>query len=134
MPGAILAGTILFYIYIFFAGISISQASATGWMLGPFPQGGLFKLYTFDNLAQIQWPAIFSHFDTFITLFGLSVISLLLNSSGLEVIYKKDIDLDRELISAGSATLVGGLFGSPVGYQTLGFSALAHRNRLCRGW
>jgi len=127
MPGAIAAGTILFYIYIFFAGISISQASAGGWMLGPFPQGGLFKLYTLDNVAMIQWPAIFGHFDTFITLFGLSVISLLLNASGLEVIYKKDIDLDRELISAGGATLVGGLFGSPVGYQTLGFSALAQR-------
>ncbi len=127
LPGAIVAATIAFYGYIFLTGISISQASASGWMLGPFPEGGLFKLFTFDNLAQIQWSAIFGHFDTYVTLFCLSVISLLLNSSGLEVIYKKDIDLNRELISAGTATLVGGFFGSIVGYQTLGFSALAQR-------
>jgi SulP family sulfate permease len=127
LPGAILTATILFYAYIFLFGVSISQASASGWMLGPFPEGGLFKLFTLDNLAQVQWSAVFGHFDTYVTLFGLSVISLLLNSSGLEVIYKKDVDLDRELISAGSATFIGGLFGSVVGYQTLGFSALAHR-------
>jgi SulP family sulfate permease len=134
LPGAILAATLVFYAYIFIAGISISQASADGWMLGPFPEGGLFKLYTLDNLAQVQWGAVFGHFDTYVTLFGLSVISLLLNSSGLEVVYKRDIDLDRELISAGSATLVGGLFGSIVGYQTLGFSALAHRFNVNSRW
>src|SRR6185369_7659740 len=55
LPGAILVGTILFYAYIFLAGISISQASAGGWMLGPFPEGGLFKLFTLQNLAQVQW-------------------------------------------------------------------------------
>jgi SulP family sulfate permease len=127
MPGSVIAAIVLFYVYIFFAGISIHTASASGWLLGPFPEGGLFKPFTLNNLAMVQWSAIFSHFDTFATLFGLSVISLLLNASGLEVIYKKDIDLDRELISAGGATLIGGLFGCIVGYQTLGLSALAKR-------
>jgi sulfate permease, SulP family len=127
MPGAVIAAIVLFYIYIFFAGISIQQASAGGWLLGPFPEGGLFKPFTLDNLAMVQWGAVFGHFDTFVTLFGLSIISLLLNASGLEVIYKKDIDLDRELISAGGATLIGGFFGCIVGYQTLGLSALVKR-------
>ena len=127
MPGAVIAAIVLFYIYTFFAGISLQQASASGWLLGPFPAGGLFKPFTLDNLKMIQWGAIFTHFDTFATLFGLSVISLLLNASGLEVIYKKDINLDRELLSAGGATLIGGLFGCIVGYQTLGLSALAKR-------
>lgn len=127
MPGAVMIAIALFYLYIFFAGISIQNASAGGWLLGPFPEGGLFKPFTRDNLAMVQWGAILGHFDTFATLFGLSVISLLLNASGLEIIYKKDIDLDRELISAGSATLIGGLFGCIVGYQTLGFSALLKR-------
>ncbi len=127
MPGAVVLAIAAFYVYIFASGISVQEASANGWLLGPFPEGGLFKPFTLDNLAMVQWSAIFGHFDTFITLFGLSVISLLLNASGLEVIYKKDIDLDRELISAGGATLAGGLVGCIVGYQTLGLSALAKR-------
>jgi SulP family sulfate permease len=127
MPGAVMAAIAFFYIYIFFAGISIHEASASGWLLGPFPEGGLFKPFTLDNLAMVHWDAIFSHSATFATLFGLSVISLLLNASGLEVIYKKDVDLDRELISAGGATFIGGLLGCIVGYQTLGLSALAKK-------
>ncbi|MBI3166857.1 MAG: SLC26A/SulP transporter family protein, partial [Chloroflexi bacterium] len=34
---------------------------------------------------------------------------------------------NRELISAGGANILGGLIGFPVGYQTLGFSALPNR-------
>ena len=127
MPGAVLTAIAVFYAFLFFAGISVQEASAGGWLLGPFPEGGLFKLFTLDNMMQVQWGAIFGHFGTFVTLFGLSVISLLLNASGLEVTYKQDIDLDRELISAGSATLIGSFFGCIVGYQTLGLSALATR-------
>jgi SulP family sulfate permease len=127
MPGAVLTAIAFFYAFLFFSGISIQEASVGGWLLGPFPEGGLFKMFTLDGLAQVQWSAVFGNFDTFATLFGLSVISLLLNASGLEVIYKKDIDLDRELISAGGATLIGSFFGCIVGYQTLGLSALADR-------
>jgi len=127
LPSAVLTAIAVFYAFLFLAGISVQEASAGGWLLGPFPAGGLFRLFTPDNMAQIQWSAIFGHFGTFVTLFGLSVISLLLNASGLEVTYKQDIDLDRELISAGSATLIGSFFGSIVGYQTLGLSALAAR-------
>jgi SulP family sulfate permease len=127
MPGAVMAAIVIFYAFLFFTGISIREASTGGWLLGPFPEGGLFKIFTLDSLTQVQWSAVFGHFDTFATLFGLSVISLLLNASGLEVIYKQDIDLDRELISAGGATLIGSFLGCIVGYQTLGLSALADR-------
>ncbi len=127
MPGAVLAAIGVFYAVLFLAGGSTQQAGADGWLLGPFPAGGLFRVFTLENLAQVQWGAIFTRLDTLATLFGLSVISLLLNASGLEVIYKQDIDLDRELVAAGGATLAAGLLGCMVGYQTLSLSALAKR-------
>lgn len=105
----------------------MKQAGAHGWLLGLFPEGSLFKFFTLGNVSLIQWSATFSNVETYATLFGLSVLSLLLNASGLEVIYKKDINLTCELIAAGSAKLLGGVFGFPVGYQTLGFSALYNR-------
>lgn len=127
MPGAVLGSMALFYLYLFITGTPLEQAGANGWLLGPFPEGGLFHFFTFDNLGMVQWGAIFGNAEIYATLFGLSVISLLLNASGLEVIYKQDIDLNRELISAGGANLLGGLIGFPVGYQTLGFTALPNR-------
>jgi len=127
LPGSVILAMVLFYVFLAATGISIEQAGANGWLLGPFPEGGLFKFFTPENFVRIQWGAIFSNAEMYATLFGLSVISLLLNASGLEVIYKQDIDLNRELISAGGANLLGGVFGFPVGYQTLGFSALPNR-------
>lgn len=127
LPGSVILAMVLFYVLLFVSGISIEQAGANGWLLGPFPKGGLFKFFTPENISLIQWKAIFANAGMYATLFGLSVISLLLNASGLEVIYKQDVNLNRELMAAGGANLLGGVFGFPVGYQTLGFSALPNR-------
>jgi SulP family sulfate permease len=126
-PGALILATALFYGYLAVARISIAQASAGGWLLGPFPQGGLYQPLTPAALSLVDWPMILGQLDKIATIFALSIISLLLNASGLEVAVQKDLDLNRELQTAGLANLAGGLGGSPVGYQTLGLSALAHR-------
>ena len=52
---------------------------------------------------------------------------MLLNISGLEITFKQDINIDRELMTAGFANLAAGLGGSPVGYHALSMSALALR-------
>ncbi len=126
-PGALILATALFYGYLFVAHIPIADASARGWMLGPFPSGGLYQPLTPAALGQVNWSVIFQHIDKIATILVLSVVSLLLNASALEITVKQDIDLNRELLTAGFANLAGGLGGSPVGYQTLGMSALAHR-------
>jgi SulP family sulfate permease len=126
-PGALILATVLFYGYLFFMHIPVADAEARGWLLGPFPSGGLYQPLTFSAFSLINWPAILHNADKIATILVLSVVSLLLNASALEVDVKHDIDLNRELITAGIANIVGGLGGSPVGYQTLGLSALAHR-------
>jgi sulfate permease, SulP family len=126
-PGALILATALFYGYLFIAHIPIAEASARGWLLGPFPSGGLYQPLTPATLGQVDWNVILQHVDKIATILVLSVVSLLLNASALEVTVRQDIDLNRELLTAGLANLAGGLGGSPVGYQTLGMSALAHR-------
>lgn len=126
-PGAAVLATVLFYAYLLFAGISPAEASARGWLLGAFPSGGLYQPLTASMVGLVDWTVLFQHIHEIATILVLSVISLLLNASGLEVTIKRDIDLNRELQTAGWANLAGGLGGSPVGYQTLSLSALAHR-------
>lgn len=126
-PGALIIATALFYGYLLIAGISIPEASSRGWLLGPFPSGGLYQPLTSAMFSSINWQAILQNFDKIATILVLSIISLLLNASALEVVVKRDIDLNRELQAAGWANLLGGLGGSSVGYQTLGMSSLAHR-------
>ena len=126
-PGALVIATALFYGYLFISGISITEASARGWLLGPFPSGGLYQPLTPASLGLVDWSAILQNGDKIFTIVILSVIALLLNASALEVTVKQDINLNRELQAAGWANLLGGLGGSTVGYQTLGLSSLAHR-------
>jgi SulP family sulfate permease len=126
-PGVLIVATSLFYGYLAIAGIPVSEAASRGWLLGPFPSGGLFQPLTPSALALIDWGVILQNIDKIATILVLSIISLLLNASALEVTVKKDIDLNRELQAAGWANLAGGLGGSSVGYQALGMSALAHR-------
>lgn len=126
-PGALIAATGLFYGYLFLAHIPIAEATARGWLLGPFPSGALYQPLRPADFGLIDWGVILTHSGQIATILVLSAIALLLNASGLEVTVKQDIDLNRELIAAGFANLAGGLGGSPVGYQTLGMSALAYR-------
>jgi sulfate permease, SulP family len=126
-PGAIIAATALFYSYLLISGIPVIEASSRGWLLGPFPAGGLYQPLTLSAFGSIDWGVILQNIDKIATILVLSIISLLLNASALEVTVKQDIDLNRELQAAGWANLVGGLGGSSVGYQALGMSALAHR-------
>jgi SulP family sulfate permease len=126
-PGALIVATALFYAYLWISGIPVSEAASRGWLLGPFPAGGLYQPIGLSSLSLIHWDSIFQNIDKIATILVLSIIALLLNASALEVTVKKDVDLNRELLASGWANLVGGLGGSSVGYQALGLSALAHR-------
>jgi sulfate permease, SulP family len=126
-PGALIVATVLFYGYLWIAGIPASEAASRGWLLGPFPSGGLYQPLSLSSLGLIHWDPIFQNIDKIATILVLSIIALLLNASALEVTVKKDVDLNRELLASGWANLAGGLGGSSVGYQALGLSALAHR-------
>ncbi len=126
-PAALVLATALFYGYLAFAHISIADALQRGWLLGPLPSGGLYQPLTPAVLGLVDWRSILFNADKIATILVLSVVSLLLNASALEVEVKQDINMNRELLTAGFANLAGGLGGSPVGYQTLSMSALANR-------
>ena len=127
IPGVLALSIGLFYVALNLAGISIAEAATNGWLLGPFDQEALFQPLTFSSLAQVDWSAIVSQVDKIGAIIVLSLISLLLNASALEIAVKEDIDLNDELKSAGLANLIAGFFGSTVGYQALSLTVLAHR-------
>jgi len=127
MPVFLLAGIVLFYGVLYGAGISVGEASSRGLLLGPFPDKALWRPLQLSALSMVDWQAILPQTGKLISIMALSTIALLLNANGLELAIRKDIDLNRELMAAGLGNLLGGLGGSPVGYQTIGLSTLAHR-------
>lgn len=126
-PAALIVTTTLFYGYLLLARISVGEAASRGWLLGTMSGGGLYQPLSPAMLTQVDWHAILMQSSQIASILVLSVIALLLNASGLEVTFKQDVDLNRELKNAGYLNLVAGLGGSTVGYQTLSLSALAYR-------
>ena len=127
IPGMLVLSIALFYIALAGMGISTAEAAKLGWLLGPFEQDALFRPLTPASLALVDWGAIVSQLDKIGAVVVLSLISLLLNASALEVAVKEDIDMNRELQTTGMANLVAGLFGSTVGYPALSLTVLTHR-------
>src|SRR5215217_1347989 len=125
---ALLVGTIaVFYISMWISGFDTHELRQMGLLLGPFPHGALWKPLDFSLLAQVDWKIIVGQSSNIAAVAIISLISLLLNASALELIAQKDVDLDRELISTGIANIASGLGGSSVGYHMLGISSLAFR-------
>lgn len=127
MPIVLLTGIGVFYLVLWLVGMSFAEAGSQGWMLGPFPEGGLWKPLTLASLPQVHWSLLFQHIGSIGTILLISVISLLLNAGGIELVVRRDMNLNRDLRSAGVANVLAGLGGSPAGYHALSFSVLGHK-------
>jgi len=127
LPGMLVAAVGTFYLVLWLAGTPVSEAEAQGWLLGPFPQVGLWPPLTAADLAQIHWSSLLEQAGNMATILVMSLISLLLNCSALELTVRQEVDLDRELKSAGLANLLAGSGGGLPGFQALILSTLGHR-------
>jgi sulfate permease, SulP family len=126
-PALLVSTVLLFYLVIWLRGYNIQEVREIGWLLGPFPQGTLWKPLDLSLFGQVDWNVIASQSSNILAIAMISLVALLLNASALELIAQKDVDLNRELISTGIANIAGGLAGGSVGYHYLGISALAFR-------
>lgn len=127
VPTILLSAIVLFYLLAWMTGLSLSEAGSQGWLLGPFPQGSLWKPLSPTAFRQVEWTLVLQQIGNIGTIMIISVVSLLLNASGLELSVQQDIDLNRELSTTGLANLIAGSGGSPAGYATLSLSALGPR-------
>lgn len=127
LPYMLAAAIVVFFGILRATNTSLAGAGAHGWLLGPFPSGTLWSPPSAAALGEVQWPAIMTQVSGMATILIIGPIALLLNATGLELTIRQDIDLDRELESAGLANLAAGLIGGPVGYQSLSLSALTRR-------
>ncbi len=127
MPSFILATIAVFYLVLLISGASVAEASSAGFLLPAMESGISWNPLTPAALPLIEWPVIISQAGDLATIVLISVISLLLNASGLELIARQEVDLNRELKSTGLANLLSGFGSSAVGYMSLSLSAFGYR-------
>jgi sulfate permease, SulP family len=132
LPGLFLTGIGLFYLAAWLTGVPLAELTAQGWLLSGFPAGELWRFpFTADNLTLVAWPVIFDNLGAALPVVFISVVMLLLNVSGQELVVKQDMDLDRELIAAGMGNVASGLCGGLIGFHAISLSSL--NQRICGG-
>lgn len=128
LPGMFFGAVGLFYLVLSISKTPVAQISAQGWLLGPFPTGGLWQFpLTVSNLSQVNWSMILTKSGIAATVLFVSIISLLLNASGIELIVKRDVDLNKELLVSGVGNLFNGLVGGIAGFHAISLTGLNHR-------
>lgn len=127
MPCLLGSAVGIFYLAYFLINGEVDSAGANGWLLGPFPQQGIFQPVTMLALTEANWMVVFSNSISLVTIFVVGTISFLLNATGLEIATRSNVELNRELKAIGVANVVAGSAGSSVGYHMLSLSTLGHR-------
>jgi SulP family sulfate permease len=125
-PGILFGSIIAFYVFMFAQGFSYTTIENNGYLLGPFPEGGLFPGLPFAYVPQFRWDLFIVHLPAIATMMILNAIALLFNYSGLEIIVKEDFDFDRELRITGYNNMLAGLAGTSAGYMTLSETSMSY--------
>ncbi len=127
MPGILIGAIVVFYLVLFVSGTSIADAIHQGLLLGEVSGQAIWQPLALKNLLAANWAAILGQSGNIAITLILSVVSLLLNASALELAIRQDVDLNRELQAAGLANVLSGLGGGMVGYHALSLSTLSYR-------
>lgn len=129
-PVAISAAILLSAVGFHVVGRMVSSGETLndqGWLIGPFPEAGGWSPVRPSDLSSADWGAIAAHIPAIVAVSAVSLIGLMLNLSGAEVVLGTEVDIDRELESAGGANLVVGAMGGLIGYHLIGDTSLAHQ-------
>ena len=127
IPGIMLGATALFYAIAWAMKLTAADLRLTGWLMEQYSSAETWQFPLSPALlSQVDWMVLLKSIPVLLPVALISVIGLLLNSSGMELIIKRDIDLNRELVSAGIGNLAAGLAGGLVGFPDISFSALNH--------
>jgi len=124
VPSFLLGAIALVHLVLKLAGISIAEAIRKGVLLETFSTQEFWQTRSLFSWEQVNWSVLGARTDNLMTLIVVVAITILLCATGLELATEKDVDLDRELRSAGIANTVAGLCGGMVGYLSISRSLL----------
>ena len=117
----------IFYVVLAVAGISHEQARAWTWLPSIPGDGSVSLPMPYRIVGDADWGQVITALPAIASAAVLNMVGLLLNSSGMELAFGREIDANAELRSSGMANLLVGVFGGPVGFADLSMTLLAEK-------
>ena len=127
IPIAFVLGLGIFHAIGELNNFSVTEMAEHGWLLGTFRSDNIWDPTLILKLNKVNWQEVSHHVLTMMTLIPTALISMLFNSSGIELATRKPINLNRELMASGFANILASFGGGIMGYQSASLSALSHK-------
>lgn len=127
MPVFLLMSLLLFYGTLFVSDGSVETAIASQWLPQISSVEGFLPVISFSQMSLIDWNAVAAQSGTIAVLALLSVIMLLLDTSGVEIVINKELDPNHELKAAGIVNFFGGFASAPLAFQASADTTFAYK-------
>ncbi len=116
LPGLLLGGIALGNVgWLVFKPSSLDW-NRDGWFFKPFARDSVWQAWHSSTITHVDWTVLLHQSGTLLAMMVIVMLSILLNSTGLELATSRNVDLDQELKANGIANLVSGFCGGMVGY------------------
>ena len=125
LPGVLLAAFAATYLVLISSGSSLGAAQADGWMFRPQPVAALTLPWRSGALESFSWTLLPSLAGDFLAILFVTISTLLLNTTGIEIATRSEANIERDLKVLGLANLLTAALGGYVSCTSLSRSILA---------
>jgi SulP family sulfate permease len=125
LPGCIISGIVLFYLWLeFLSGASFELAQYYKWVMVSLGEQQAMDWRALQTIVHADPGVLISQWGTVVAVAITALVSILLNSSALEIETRQEADLNDELRHSGIGNIAAGLGGGMVGFTSLSLSRL----------
>ena len=119
LPGLLVGGIVLGNAAFWLAQYAGVPVDSEAWFFKPFANDGIWAAWNSTTLTKIDWAVLYQESGTLFALMAIVMLSILLNSTGLELATARNVDLNDELRANGVANLANGAVGGMIGYLSI---------------
>jgi sulfate permease, SulP family len=124
LPGVLLVAFAAAYLVLPLTSASLAQAQTDGWMFRPQPAAALTLPWKTGALQGISWTLLPSLAGDLLAIVFVTITTLLLNTTGIEIATRSEANIERDLKVLGVANLLTGALGGYVSCTSLSRSIL----------
>jgi SulP family sulfate permease len=124
LPGVLLAAFIAAYIVMIANGSTLAAAQGADWMFNPQPAAGLTLPWHTAALHNFPWASLPSLAGDALAVMFVTISTLLLNTTGIEIATRTEAHIERDLKVLGIANLLTAAFGGYVSCTSFSRSIL----------
>ncbi|WP_158269593.1 SLC26A/SulP transporter family protein [Desulfonatronum sp. SC1] len=127
LPGSMVVALVLYHAALPLLGLDMAQARELRLFFSSFSSANIWPPFTPLDLQHVQWAALVREIPTLAVIPFIALLGLLLNTGGIELAARRDLDLNRELLVNSGGNALAALTGSHAGYSALSLSMLGFK-------